>query len=116
MGGDPAPIGSALSLVWVQGGRGTCLPGLGLGLVSLQVQCSQQEAATTQDDNEGAAQEALLKAEEALQVGVGTRSPQGAGDLQRRQAGSVGPTRPASRPSSALPPSTPAIHPALQVQ
>lgn len=96
----------------------TCLPGLGLGLglVSLQVQCSQQEAATTQDDNEGAAQEALLKAEEALQVGVGTRSPQGAGDLQRRQAGSVGPTRPASRPSSALPPWTPAIHPALQVQ
>ena len=111
-----APTGSALSLASVQGGRGTCAWLPGLGLVSLQVQCGQQEAATTQGDNEGTAQEALLKAEEALQVGVGTPGPQGAGDLQRRQAGCVRPTRPASRPSGALPPWSPAIHPALQVQ
>lgn len=54
--------------------------GLGLGLVSLQVQCSQQEEAATQGDDEGAAQETLLEAEEALQVGVRMPRPQGTGD------------------------------------
>lgn len=78
-------------------GGGTCarLPGqgLGLGLVSLQVQCSQQEEAATQGDDEGAAQETLLEAEEALQVGVRMPRPQGTGDLQRREAGCARPPR-----------------------
>ena len=34
-----------------------------------------------------------MKAEEALQVSVGAPGPQGAGDLQRREAGSARPTR-----------------------
>lgn len=73
--------------------QGTCARLLDLGLVSLQVQRSQQEAAAAQGDDEDAAQEALLKAEEALQVSVGAPRPQGTGDLQRREAGSAGPTR-----------------------
>lgn len=52
----------------------------GPGLVSFQVQCSQQEAATAQHDGEGATQEAVLKAEEVLQVGVGALSLQDTGD------------------------------------
>lgn len=55
----------------------------GLGLVSFQVQCSQKEAATTQHDGKGTAQETVLQTEEALQVGVWAPSLQDAGDLPR---------------------------------
>lgn len=107
----------------------TCSRLLGLGLVSLQVQCNHQEAACPQDDGKDTAQKALLKAEEALQVGVGPPGPQGAGDLQRREVWSARSTRPASRPhhTQCLPHNlptlhirrhacSPAPHPALQVQ
>lgn len=79
-------------------GGGTCARLLGLGLVSLQVQCRQQKAATSQGNDKGTAQEALLKAEEALQVGVGVPGPQGTGDLQGREAGSAKPARPTFGP------------------
>lgn len=65
---------------------GTCARLPGLGLVHLQPQRGQQEAAAPQGYDEGAAQEAVLEAEEGLQVGVGPRGPQGAGDLQRQAA------------------------------
>ena len=107
-------------------GGGTCARLLGLGLVSLQVQCCQQEAAASQDNDKGTAQEALLKAEEALQVGVGVPGPQDTGDLQGKEVGS---TRPTCRPHRVqfLPKPhpashtlkhdcSPAAHSALQVQ
>lgn len=53
----------------------------GLGLISFQVQCSQQEAATTQHNDEDTAQEAVLQTKEVLQVGVGVLSLQDTGDL-----------------------------------
>lgn len=87
-------------------GGGTCARLPNLGLVSLQVQRSQQEAATTQGDGEDATQEALLKAEEALQVGVGARGPQGTGDLQRTKAGSA---RPVSGTLCPVPPPGPLV-------
>lgn len=53
----------------------------GPGLVSFQVHRGQQEAATTQYNGEGTAQQTVLQAEEALQVGVGALSLQDTGDL-----------------------------------
>lgn len=68
---------------WCRWGRSTWAGPPGLSLVPLQVQCGQQEAATTQGDDEGAAQEAMLQAEETLQVGVGASGPKGTGHLRR---------------------------------
>lgn len=71
----------AWSLAGRTRGRSTSARLPGPGLVSFQVQCSQQEAAGTQRDGEGTAQKAVLQAEEVLQVGVGALSLQDTGDL-----------------------------------
>lgn len=63
----------------------------GLGLVSFQVQRSQEEAAATQHDGKGTAQETVLQTEEALQVGVWAPSLQDAGDLPRGEVYLRGP-------------------------
>lgn len=95
----PAPTGLSPEPGMGARGGGTCAGLLGPGLVPLQVQGRQQKAAAPQGEDKGAAQEALLKTEKALQVGVGAPGPQGAGELRRREAGSAGPSGPASRPS-----------------